>query len=259
MKSTRTRLHVVGCHRSGTTLMMELLWSCYALGGRCEHEQSLFAPVPEGDGVFLTKKPPDTIRIEPVFLRDPNLYLVAMLRDPRAVVTSRHPVKPDVYFSSFHRWRAYAEVLERLQHHPRCIVVRYETLLEYPQEEQHRIERGLSFLRRQRQFQDYPHPEQVSEKAQMSLNGVRPFDVSRLDGWRSHLPRVKDQVERYPEMVEWLVRLGYESDDAWLDDLTDVVPVQQDYKDVPPHLGRRLESSLRFWLKRRRYARLRGL
>ncbi len=66
--SNPLRVHVVGCHRSGTTLMMELLWYAYRFSGRCEHEATLFKPVPPGQTLYLTKKPPDTIRIGRAFL-----------------------------------------------------------------------------------------------------------------------------------------------------------------------------------------------
>ena len=104
--------------------MMELLWYSYAFSGRGEHETSLLEPVPPGETLYLTKKPPDTTRIIPAFLRDSDTYLIAMLRDPRAVVTSRHRNRPDVYFASFQRWRAYAAAIKHLAEHPRCSVIR---------------------------------------------------------------------------------------------------------------------------------------
>src|SRR4029453_17515837 len=100
--SDRTRrVHIVGCHRSGTTLLAQLMWYGFRFSGRAEHEASLFAPIPGGFATYLSKNPPDTIRIDRVFVRDPELFVIAMIRDPRDVITSRHPAKPAVYFSSF--------------------------------------------------------------------------------------------------------------------------------------------------------------
>ena len=47
--------------------MMELLWYSYTFSGRGEHETSLLEPLPPGETLYLTKKPPDTTRIIPAF------------------------------------------------------------------------------------------------------------------------------------------------------------------------------------------------
>ena len=123
--------------------MMELLWYSYAFSGRGEHETSLLEPVPPGQTLYLTKKPPDTTRIIPAFLRDSDTYLIAMLRDPRAVVASRHRVRPDVYFASFQRWRAYAAAIKRLGGHPRFKIIRFESLITAPDAVQADLEAWL--------------------------------------------------------------------------------------------------------------------
>ena len=239
--------------------MMELLWYSYAFSGRGEHETSLLKPVPPGETLYLTKKPPDTTRIIPAFLRDDETYLIAMLRDPRAVVTSRHHSRPDVYFASFQRWRAYAAAIKRLTDHPRCSVIRFETLITAPDAAQADIEAWLPFLNRQRAFAEYPEGEAVPPPAEASLNGARPFDASRLDGWRSHLPRIKGQIEAHPDLPQSLIDFGYEADAAWTALLEGVTPYRQTYKETPPSLFRRWETNLRYRLKTRRYLSSRGL
>ena len=96
-----TRVHVVGCPRSGTTLMTELLRYAYEFAGAADHERSLFDPIPAGLSPYLTKKPADTIRIQRAFTEDENLHVVALVRDPRAVITSVHWSHPDQYFVGF--------------------------------------------------------------------------------------------------------------------------------------------------------------
>ena len=247
--------------------MMELLWYSYAFSGRGEHETSLLEPVPPGETLYLTKKPPDTTRIIPAFLRDSETYLIAMLRDPRAVVTSRHRSRPDVYFASFQRWRAYAAAIKHLADHPRCSVIRFETLITAPEVVQADIEAWLPFLTRQRArpggtsrtFTEYPEGAAVPPLAEASLDGARPFDASRLDGWREHLPRIKGQLEAHPDLPQSLIDFGYEADDAWTALLEGVTPYRQTYKETPPSLLRRWETNLRYRLKTRRYLRSRGL
>lgn len=247
------RLHVVGCHRSGTTLMTELLGNCFDIDGRAEHEQGLWEPIPDGHRVYLTKKPPDTVRIHRVFLMDPELYVIAMIRDPRGVISSRHDSKPGVYFSSFWRWERYMEAIAALQDHPRYLTVRYEDLVADPDAVQDRVARAFGFLHMTGRFSRFPEGAEVHERARVSLNGVRSVDRSSLERWRQELPRIKGELLRNPQMADWLVRLGYETDSTWTRCLDAVEPYFGSYKNERPHLLRRTETTLRFALKSVRY------
>ena len=256
---SRPRLHLVGCHRSGTTLIMELLWHCFAFGGRVPHEASLFEPIPEGDGFFLTKKPPDTLWMESVFPADRNLYVLAMMRDPRAVISSTHVAKPGRYFRSYHVWEDYEQVIARLESHPRFLCLRYESLLADPAAAQARIAQRFSFLAKTGDFGAYPDGFEIDPGAVDSLNGTRPFDTARVQSWREHLPRVKAQLTQHPGMVQALVRRGYEVDDQWTAMLSDVEPAYQTFKNQRPGLMRRLERWLRFRRRIDGYRAARGL
>lgn len=249
------RVHVVGCYRSGTTLMMELLWYAYPFSGRSEHEAPLFRPVPAGQSLYLTKKPPDTIRIERAFLADDRLFVIAMTRDPRSVITSRHPDFPEVYFSGFGRWLEYQRVIERYADHPRWLTVRYEDLLTSPGRVQADVEARFPFLHRRRGFADYPEGAEVPARAGVSLSGIRSLDPGRADAWREHLPRIRAELTAHPGMADALVRLGYETDDAWTECLEGVNPHRQRYKDEAPHFLKAQEARFRYWLKTRRYLR----
>lgn len=233
--------------------MAELLGNCFDIDDRVDHEQALWEPIPARAGTFLTKKPPDTVRIRPVFLLDRDLYVIAMIRDPRGVITSRHRTKPDVYFSSFWRWEHYMRAIMALQHHPRYLVIRYEDLVTDPDAVQRRIAEAFDFLHPTCLFSRFPEGADVHERARVSLNGVRSVDRASLERWRAELPRIKGELERHPEMVDWLIRLGYEPDDAWVRCLEGVAPYYGDYKNERPHLARRLETAVRFALKTVRY------
>jgi hypothetical protein len=247
------RVHVVGCYRSGTTLMMELLWYAYDFSGRCEHEAPLFRPIPAGERLYLTKKPPDTIRIERAFLEDEKLHVIAMVRDPRAMATSRHAKFPDVYFSGFGRWLEYQNAIERLTDHPRWLTLRYEDLLQNPQQVQTEIEARFPFLVRKRDFERYPEGADVPDKAGISLGGARGLDPSRVAAWREHLPRIRDQLDKHPAVADKLIELGYEPDHSWRECLEGVTPHRQKHKDEAPHLFKALEARFRYWIRTRRY------
>ena len=253
------RVHIIGCYRSGTTLLMELLWQCYAFSGRADHEQSLLDPLPAGETLYLSKKPPDTIRIERAFLGDADTFLIAMLRDPRAVVASRHESRPDFYFRGFRHWRECARAIRRLRGHPRCLVVRFEDLLGDPDGVQQTIEGRFAFLDRRSRFSDYPDGIEVGKRAERSLRGVRHLDPSRISAWHDHLPRIKGQLAAYPELAASLVEFGYEPDDSWSRKLEGVSVHIQTYKEFGPHLLKRWETALRYRLRTRAYLRSRGV
>ncbi|MGI9323879.1 MAG: hypothetical protein ACR2PZ_01575 [Pseudomonadales bacterium] len=255
----RQRVHIIGCYRSGTTLLMELLWHCFEFGDRTRHETSLFDPVPEGAGLYLTKKPPDTIWIEKVFREDEDLFLIAMRRDPRAVITSIHRNQPDKYFRSFHVWEDYNRAITAMEGHPRFLVLNFEDLLRDPGATQDRIQQAFPFLQRTGAFGDYPQGFEIDGGANESLNGARPFDTTRIESWRQHLPRVKAQIEQYPQLREAVTGLGYEPDDAWLQMLDGVLPDDQQYKVKRPSWLRRLDTQRRYRRKIQRYRETRGL
>ncbi|MCB1684460.1 MAG: hypothetical protein R3E82_23130 [Pseudomonadales bacterium] len=256
---TCRRVHVVGCHRSGTTLMMELLWYAYPFSGRRAHEESVFNPAPQDAPLYLSKKPPDTTRLRKVFLADERLHVIALQRDPRSVISSIHPDRPGVYFSSFRRWRDYAAAIDTLIDHPRFLMVRYEDLLREPAAVQARIEARFAFLQPRRAFAQYPEGAEVPENASVSMLGARPFDTTRIDGWREHLPRIQGALAQHPDLADALIRYGYESDRSWQAALDGVAPYTQSYKEEAPALPRRFEANLRYWWKTRRYlARLHG-
>lgn len=253
-------LHVVGCPRSGTTLMAEMLVACYPHEAHSEHEETLFKVAPHAEGIRLSKKPNDILWMAPVLKRDPSLHVIAMLRDPRSVICSMHKAWPGMYFCNYPVWKRAEKGAAGIADHPRVLLIRYEDLVRDPMSVQAQIEQRFPFLERGHDFSRFHEVAQSGEDAQNALGGVREVDQSRIAGWTSHLPRLKQQVERYPELVTDLVRHGYEKDDQWLDLLKDVQPENFPcrYSDSS-EFWKHLEQKLRFAGKRRRYFKARGL
>ena len=248
-------VHVIGCRRSGTTLMMELLWNSYNFKERCTHEASVFNinPIQHDETLYLSKKPADTTKIQEIFLANEQLFLIGISRDPRAVVTSIHPSKNEVYFADFYKWNSCEEALQVLEGHPRFLLIRYENLLSNPQEEQNRITRHFGFLESKRDFVKYPHGSNPSYRAIRSLGGARTLDKSRIKSWVNHLPRVKGQLLLHPDMNRALIKNGYEKDKSWTKQLEGVDPYYQKYKDGAPSFLRATETKIRFKYKTRKY------
>ncbi len=249
------RLHVTGCHRSGTTLMTEMLAACFDYSNRCEHEQSIFEPIEHSTGLYLSKKPSDITHIQRVLVNDPNLYVIYMLRDPRAVITSIHPSKSDIYFASFERWQRYETAASLLKDHPRFLQVRYESLINDPDGEQSRIANAFGFLSQKHLFSDYDQHARASKKAEISLKGLRPISNENLSSWKDHLPRIAFQLAKYPRLTQVIREYGYEENDDWLQALEGIKPRSQAYGESRPPIWQRLETDLRYYLKSKRYLR----
>ena len=255
-----TYLHVVGCPRSGTTLMAEMLVACYPHEGHSEHEETIFKVKPQASGLRLSKKPNDALWMAPLLERDPNLYVIAMMRDPRSVICSMHKAWPGMYFCNYPVWKRAEKAITEIQAHPRVMVLRYEDLVSDPKGVQQRMEDIFPFLQRSHDFDRFHEVAESGEDAQNALGGLRQVDLSRIAGWREHLPRLKQQLQRYPQLAQDLITHGYESNNDWQAQLEGVTaetfPCR--YSDSS-EFWKHLEQKLRFIGKRRRYFRDRGL
>ncbi len=249
------RIHIVGCHRSGTTLLFELMTTCFRHDAHCDHERSIFKDKAHCDGIYISKKPSDITHIEQIFSADPDLYLLYLIRDPRAVISSIHPSKSDRYFSSFERWQRYEQAAAPLKSHPRFLEVRYEDLVRHPDKVQSSICTRFSFLETMHPFSAFEKFAQTSKPAEISLKGIRAINDKSIDRWKEHLPRIKFQLERYPALVQCLIEYGYEQDDQWLTLVEDIKPKKQSYGESGTSYLKQKEMNLRYWLKGRSYLR----
>ena len=116
------RIHVVGSSpRSGTTLMFELLVSCFDIDRFGTHEISLFEhPMPSPRRPYASKQPTDFIHVCRLLRWDPALHVIYMQRDPRDVIVSQHGGYPGRYWCDFDIWRRNQVLLPRLAGQPRA-------------------------------------------------------------------------------------------------------------------------------------------
>ena len=252
------RVHIVGCPRSGTTLLMELLATCFASGGYCEHELSIFEPVAEVDGVYFTKQPNDIKQLRHIFPADPQLHIIYMGRDPRAVITSKHRESPGQYFCNYRVWHECDQAAAGFAAHPRFLRLRYEDLVGDPDAVQQQIQDRFPFLERLHAFSEYQQFAHPSEASQRAMNGLRAVNKESLQKWHAHLPRIAAQLAAHPQLAQDLVRLGYEADESWLHLLNGVEAKEFPcrYPERKPYL-KDWERDLRVYLKSRRYLRRR--
>jgi hypothetical protein len=121
-----------------------------------------------------------------------------------------------MYFCNYLEWKSCQVAAQALQDHERFLLVSYEELTDAPDVVQARILERFPILEKTHDFTAYDKVANPSEKSKNALGGVRPIDTKRQKGWREHLPRVKAEIEKYPEFAQDLLTWGYEKDDSWL-------------------------------------------
>ena len=240
--------------------MMELMATCFECDCFCQHEMSVFQEPPGKPEVYFSKQPNDIRYIRHILLRDENLFVIHMQRDPRSVVTSEHKSQPGIYFCNFRAWQACHLAARKLQGHERFLLVRYEDLTATPDVVQGIIEKRFAFLKRKYAFSSYQDYARPSAESAAAMSGLRAITANRQRNWETHLPRLKDQMQRHPELGEVLVECSYETDDTWTRILEAVEP-----RDFPcrypnrPSPWKTLETRVRKYFQSRSYLARRRL
>ena len=118
-------LHIVACSpRSGTTLLHEVMVTCFKVDKHYDHEVR-FNLVSADDGeILITKRPKDTMYM-PDVIDDPELYVIYVMRDPRDVIVSRHGKDKEIYYSNIRLWRELHAYARTIANHPRFWQVSY--------------------------------------------------------------------------------------------------------------------------------------
>ncbi|MDH3999441.1 MAG: sulfotransferase domain-containing protein [Desulfuromonadales bacterium] len=234
--------------------MMELLTTCFESDGFCGHEMSLFEEPDGAPKLFFSKQPSDIKYIHTAFVKDPNLFVLYMVRDPRSVITSVHRSRPDDYFCNFRAWQTCAQAAEPFFDHPRFFKVRYEDLVSEPDNIQKRLMQQFGFLEKTCNFSEYQKVARPSGDSLTAMGGLRAVDESRIAGWRAHLPRLKAELEKCPEITQAVIQNGYELDHKWTDILNDVDAVDFPcrYPDKE-FILKTLETRFRKWRASQKY------
>lgn len=160
--------------------------------------------------------------------------MVIVIRDIRSIITSYHQAVPNDYFMAYDY--QYAPSYDGASHYKnpgviptanqirlavnddrfaKKLLIRYEDLVRNPANLQNRLGQELN-LNYSGLFQDLfkkPIPGRLTRQ----LNGARPVDTSRLDGWRHpiHNDRIRSQFTRCSALFDLLAAYGYERDKHW--------------------------------------------
>jgi len=177
---------------------------------------------PRNHSVVISKTPRDISRLHRIrnFYknRQAALKTIVMIRDPRDVLSSKHPkTGTHRYFQETDRWmRQHADVMRYL-HDPQVLVLRYEELVSDPNSVQARID-AFTGEQSERCFSDAT-ANVPSDFDTHPLNGVRPVDCHGIGRWakREHRHRMEEILRDIPQLPQILIDLGYETDTSWLD------------------------------------------
>lgn len=178
---------------------------------------------------------------EEVIIKGPHLLLykperpIILIRDPRAVITSRlgsHTAqRTSDYFCGLYEckgrkgrnWGVIPMALIVKQYEDttplgrKGLVIKYEHLIKDPDRIQRQVGAywGLEF---DKKWSEFPEnwPDTYLQLWGHKLNGARPLDSGH--DWRDHMDRIRRVYQEHPELQEVLELLHYERDPSWLDE-----------------------------------------
>jgi hypothetical protein len=197
--------------------------SCFDIDVFEKHETSL-RKHRRGAGIYLTKQPSDLHIVGPRLRIDPHLHVIAMLRDPRDTIVSKHGLDQSAYWAPLAMWKTRIDIMRRLTKHKRFLIVRYEELVREPDKVQERLMTAMPFLKKRETFSTFHTIATPSGAALKALGSLRAITPGSVGNWRSHLPRVKGQLAIHGPISDDLIEFGYERDETWLALLADIEP-----------------------------------
>jgi hypothetical protein len=209
-------LHIVACSpRSGTTLLHEAMVTCFKVDKHYDHEIRFHLVSADDGQILLTKRPKDTMYVQAILEKDPEFYVIYMVRDPRDVIVSRHGKDKDMYYSNIRLWREMHAYAKPLYGHERFLEVRYEDFVRDPDATQRLIAGKFPWLEKEHDFSEYHKYASVSEKSIMAMHSVRPIAPSSVGVWTQHPGRIKGQQSIHGSLSPDLIACGYETSAAW--------------------------------------------
>lgn len=243
--------HIVICGypRSGTSLLYNMLTSALPNFQFDSFENSCLGYV-DSYMDCISKRPLDIFDIHKLIalnIIQKKLYILVLIRDPRDILTSRHPRVPQDYFIGYnHSYRVdgpdgydpelvypgFKDVYDaiealKMKAEIEVVFVRYEDLVRFPDRTQGELSSGLNTLlegsfssfHRDKDKLAYRYEGKTAALDQALVLEDKPVDESRAGKWRraEHRERIQEQFEAFPELLEIVREYGYETDDSWFD------------------------------------------
>jgi hypothetical protein len=224
----KTHVVVCGFARSGSTLLLLQLETCVSGIRTFGKETPALAAAQialRNHPYMITKDPYDVMFLDEIraiyATRRAEVRFIVTVRDPRAVLTSRHvkPTdQPGGYYLHPREWRAYYEHVRYAQQFDDVLTLEYRDLVCRPALVQQRLTEFIGW-HVHLPFDEF-HTAASPDFNQRALNGLRPLDPTRVDAWRDekHRDRIRRMLAEIPELPLYLIEMGYESDSSWVQD-----------------------------------------
>jgi hypothetical protein len=217
----RRRIYIMGCGRSGTTMLMSMMRCFAGTFVLIDHERGgedsigRFATLDAPERVHVIKR--DAIAHQFAHLIPDCIDVLHIVRHPLDVLVSdlkldktwERYIKPD-------RWEQEMSSLRALIDHRPMLVVRYEDLVADPDQVQAVIASGFN-LRPSVPFSQFHQAFEPAKIIADTMNGIRAPSTGSIGRWsktsdsvdycRSLLPEIRSQVEWVCE------RFGYDFDE----------------------------------------------
>lgn len=210
------RIHIIGSGpRTGTTLLAEVMATCFYIDHFCEHESSICTDEPKYGNCLLTKQPGEIEAVRLPLLLNKDLYVVCIIRDPRDSVVSFHGARPGVYWTGLRWWKLFCQTYDNLAKNPRFIPIKYEEFVSDPDRVQQKLMDKIPFLEKKHGFSEYHLVAKPSESSLKAMRNLRPIEPVGIGNWKKHLPRIKQQIALHGSISDELIKFGYEKDKQW--------------------------------------------
>jgi hypothetical protein len=223
---TRTSgIYIQGCARSGNTLMRNLCVAAFAKAELAKlHDDA--AEISFGRFVqFLghgkvwvaSRNQRSSLEMTAQELHSyPNVKVLWMLRDPRDVLTSVHRMDASKFWVSPERWIKSIELYHQLKNEAQVATVRYERLVEAPNEVQHELSPILG-LQPTCQFSEAYHHFPTFAQNVRAMHSIRKVDTGSVQKWRSNpdlAAYLTKLIKECPKLVEVAESVGYSMEPA---------------------------------------------
>ena len=218
--------HVVICGfpRSGSTMLQAMVEACVDGAKTFRDERPALDAARRAwrnHRLMVTKDPWDVFFIDEIrefyASRRAAVQFVLTTRDPRAILTSFFENSKEYYVPPAW-WQAHRDHFLYAKSCDDAIAVEYAELVSHPAEVERRLSDQIGWKLKE-QFTNF-HAALPKDFNTVGLNGLRPPDPTTVDKWRQprHRERLKTVLAEIPDLPEYLIEAGYETDTRWTDD-----------------------------------------
>lgn len=207
---------ICGCARSGNTLMS---FACAAGFERVyrhpgeENPMSVDADDPSKYDWIVSKRPKLEKKVAKLLEKYQDFYAIYMLRDPRAVLVSKHPMSKKKYYTEPERWIESVKRLSEYENHNKVIVVKFEDLIQHPLKCQSEIAAKFGLKKTVGFDKCYEMFEAIDKKGTKSMHGARKLDPGRIESWKDSKQDskyVEYVINKYKLIPELMEKYGYQ-------------------------------------------------